>query len=54
MLKGEVGWDSSNQSLDRDQDGCVDAIEDADADNDGSWTTWTPVPGHRACLEGRA
>ena len=52
MPEGEVGG-QLNQSLDRDQDSCVDAIEDADADNVGSWTTWTPA-GPSSLLGGSA
>ncbi|MBT3771955.1 MAG: hypothetical protein HOF90_03550 [Euryarchaeota archaeon] len=32
---GDIGWDSTNLTLDHDEDGCRDAGEDTDDDNDG-------------------
>ena len=31
----EANWDTTDVSIDMDQDGCLDATEDADDDDDG-------------------
>ncbi len=51
---GYIGWDSTNSSLDHDEDGCHDDIEDLDDDNDGIFdvldncprglANWTSTP----------
>jgi len=51
---GYIGWNSSNSSLDHDEDGCHDDIEDLDDDNDGIFdvldncprglANWTSTP----------
>ena len=51
---GYIGWNSSNSSLDHDEDGCHDDFEDLDDDNDGIFdvldtchkglSNWTSTP----------